>query len=441
MKKRFIALLISITAILNGCENTTAQDVIDSYGEQAKEATKEVVKETAAEAASNIDRAIEDNETASKVKRGVTTAGEYAGDAYEYVTDEKTIQGSKEKIEGVTEDTTGFFSFMLNKLKEEWRDLITDLPRSPKEYTPSDENILDRLEDFSEYDFYGNYKNPYSESKGYDSSSEGTAYEQMKEALSRTVEKAKETGSNIKQYHDERHPVTEDNKSADNVTSYSATENISKSTQSSAENSSNEISDILLPNIPEYSEYPYCIINQNNPFFDETELTTMCFETYSPLDSLGRAGTAYACFGKETMPSEDRGSLGMFKPTGWNQAKYDILKDEENNPAGYVMCRMHLAMRALGGNDEIENLVSGSFYCNLNMEDIEMQALSYVSRTGHHLMYRVTPVFKGNELMCRGVLMEIQSVEDDEISFCIYVYNVAPGIAFDYATGKNSLSN
>ena len=181
-----------------------------------------------------------------------------------------------------------------------------------------------------------------------------------------------------------------------------------------------------------------CItVNGNKPFFDDSELTVRAFEEYSPLDSLGRCGMAYANICPEIMPSEDRGEIGMIKPSGWNQNKYPgIIK--EDPPYLYNRCHL-IAFSLAGENANPKNLITGTRHFNIEtgMEAYELQVLSYVKRTGNHVLYRVTPYFKDDELVARGVLMEAKSVEDNGTSFCVFIYNVQPGIEIDYKTGKN----
>jgi DNA-entry nuclease len=180
-------------------------------------------------------------------------------------------------------------------------------------------------------------------------------------------------------------------------------------------------------------------VNGNVPYFTQSEITTQPFELYSPLDSLGRSGTGYANICTEIMPTGERADIGMIKPTGWHQAKYDILKTPDN-PAGYCQNRGHIVAFCLSGeNANPQNLFTSTRYLNAEtgMEKYELQVLSYVRSTKHHVLYRVTPVFEGNNLLATGVLMEAQSVEDNGIRFCKFLYNIQPGIVIDYATGEN----
>lgn len=185
--------------------------------------------------------------------------------------------------------------------------------------------------------------------------------------------------------------------------------------------------------IPQYAGEPSTIINNNIPFFTET--TTQCFEEYPALDSLGRCGAAYACVGIDTMPTEERESISQVKPSGWHNNPYDFVD------GGYVYNRCHLiGFQLTGENANERNLVTGTRYMNVQgMLPFENKVADYIASTGNHVMYRVTPIFEGNNLVCSGVLMEAYSVEDDGsgVQFCVYCFNVQPGVVIDYATGEN----
>lgn len=194
--------------------------------------------------------------------------------------------------------------------------------------------------------------------------------------------------------------------------------------------------------IPCYSGDDYIEINNNIPLFTEDEYTTESFEYYSDLDSLGRCGMAYANICTELMPTEERQSIGQIKPTGWVQNKYEIIKDADN-PAGYLFNRCHLiGFQLAGENANEKNLITGTRHFNTmdGMEQFENMVADYVRRgddNSRHVLYRVTPVFENDNLLATGVLMEAKSIEDDSISFCVFVYNVEPGIGIDYSTGEN----
>lgn len=190
-----------------------------------------------------------------------------------------------------------------------------------------------------------------------------------------------------------------------------------------------------LREIPAYSGTPYTEVNGNQPYFTEEELTTQSFETYSELDSLGRCGMAYANVGQDLMPTEPRGEIGAVKPSGWHLVKYDNVNGK------YLYNRCHLIAYMLAAeNANPQNLITGTRYLNVQgMLPFETKVCDYVKNTGNHVLYRVTPIFDGDNLLADGVLMEAYSVEDagEGISFCVFVYNVQPGIGIDYATGDN----
>lgn len=208
---------------------------------------------------------------------------------------------------------------------------------------------------------------------------------------------------------------------------------------------SNETSDKLsdtpstsydLESIPEYSGEPYVTIHDNVPFFSEEELTTDAFETYSELDDLGRCGTAYANICEEIMPTEKRGKIGMIKPSGWHTVKYTGID------GNYLYNRCHLIGYQLSAENANEkNLITGTRYLNVTgMLPFENMVADYVNETGNHVLYRVTPIYNQENLIADGVLMEAQSVENDDLAFCVYCYNVQPGIEIDYHTGDSKSS-
>ena len=192
-----------------------------------------------------------------------------------------------------------------------------------------------------------------------------------------------------------------------------------------------------LREIPAYSGTPYTEVNGNQPYFTEEELTTQSFETYSELDSLGRCGMAYANVGQDLMPTEPRGEIGAVKPTGWHLVKYD------NVDGKYLYNRCHLIAYMLAAeNANPQNLITGTRYLNVQgMLPFETKVCDYVKNTGNHVLYRVTPIFDGDNLLADGVLMEAYSVEDagEGICFCVFAYNVQPGVTINYATGDSAL--
>ena len=177
--------------------------------------------------------------------------------------------------------------------------------------------------------------------------------------------------------------------------------------------------------------------HDNQPFFTKEDLQREPFEEYGEKDSLGRCTYAYALIDADMMPTDTRESLLEVYPTGFQNNEYpDLIEDR------FLYNRCHLiAFELTGENVNMNNLITGTRYMNIEgMLPFENRCASYIRRTGNHVLYRVTPVFIDDELVCRGVLMEAESVEDDEISFCIFCFNVQPGIEIDYQTGKNHRS-
>ncbi len=189
--------------------------------------------------------------------------------------------------------------------------------------------------------------------------------------------------------------------------------------------------------IPQYSGAAYAQINDNIPFFQESDITTTAYEEYSPLDRLGRCGPAMACLGRELMPTEERGEIGMIRPTGWHTVRYDDLIEDK-----YLYNRCHLIAYSLAGeNDNELNLITGTRYMNIDgMLPFEIETADYILATDNHVLYRVTPCFFENDLVATGVLMEAYSVDDNGrgLSFNVFVFNVQPGIVIDYKTGNNN---
>lgn len=192
--------------------------------------------------------------------------------------------------------------------------------------------------------------------------------------------------------------------------------------------------------IPVYSGKLSVIVNNNVPDLDKKDAENGTFTNLSELDNLGRCGTAYMCAGPETLATEERGEIGHVKPSGWHTVKYP-----EVIPDRYLYNRSHLLMYALSGlNDDERNLITGTRQLNADryagMLHYENIVLDYIKETGNHVLYKVTPVFSGSDLLANGVLMEALSVEDDDVSFCVFVYNVQDGINIDYATGESNLA-
>ena len=202
-------------------------------------------------------------------------------------------------------------------------------------------------------------------------------------------------------------------------------------------NTSNESYDI--ENLPEYDGNSYVIVNDNIPYFKEEEYTTTSFEKYSELDLLGRCGVAFSNIGKDLMPKDERGSIGMIKPSGWHTVKYDIVDGK------YLYNRCHLiGYQLTGENANEKNLITCTRSMNTKgMLQFENMVTKYIKDTGNHVLYRVTPVFEGNNLVATGVEMEAYSVEDNGkgIKFNVFVYNIEDGIIIDYKTGDSKLAN
>lgn len=191
--------------------------------------------------------------------------------------------------------------------------------------------------------------------------------------------------------------------------------------------------------VPAYSGKPYTAVNNNEPYFTSDDLTTEVFENYSELDALGRCGVAYANVCLETMPTEKRGSISEVKPTGWHSVKYDNV----DGKSLYNRCHL-IGYQLTAENANKQNLITGTRYLNVDgMLPFENMVADYVKETDNHVLYRATPIFTGDNLVADGVLMEGYSVEDegDGICFCVYAYNVQPGITIDYATGDSWLSS
>ena len=196
---------------------------------------------------------------------------------------------------------------------------------------------------------------------------------------------------------------------------------------------------VTLDRIPAYTDAAYVAVNDNTPYFsDEDKQRTDPFETYSELDEFGRCGVAYANICTELMPVEERGEIGQIKPSGWQTVKYDCVEGK------YLYNRCHLiGFQLAGENANAKNLITGTRYLNIQgMLPFENLVADYVKETEHHVLYRVTPLFEGEDLVASGVLMEGWSVEDDGegVCFCVYAYNVQPGVTIDYATGASQLS-
>ncbi len=192
---------------------------------------------------------------------------------------------------------------------------------------------------------------------------------------------------------------------------------------------------ISIDEIPPFSLTPYVVLSENIPAFTEDAYTTESYEKYSPLDFLGRCGPAMACLGEDLMPTEPREAIGSIKPSGWQTVKY------ENVNGKYLYNRCHLIGFQLSGENKNErNLITGTrFFNTQGMLPFENMVADYIKETGNHVLYRVTPIFQGNNLLCDGVTIEALSVEDggEGIQFYVFCYNAQPGIAIDYRTGES----
>ena len=186
---------------------------------------------------------------------------------------------------------------------------------------------------------------------------------------------------------------------------------------------------------PDYSGAAYTLVDDNQPGFTQEDLTTDSYETYGSLDTLGRCTAAEACIGPDLMPTGDRESIQDVTPTGWEQNSYDFVD------GGYLYNRCHLiGYQLTGENDNERNLITGTRYLNVEgMLPFENMVADYIQETGNHVLYRVTPVFEGTDLLAQGVQMEAYSVEDDGDGICfnVFCYNVQPGVEINYATGEN----
>ena len=192
---------------------------------------------------------------------------------------------------------------------------------------------------------------------------------------------------------------------------------------------------LTLEEIPAYEQSPFVVLENNLPTFTQEELSRLGEEVYSPHDAMGRCGPAFAVVGPETMPTEERESIGQVKPSGWQTVKYDCVDGK------YLYNRCHLiGFQLTGENANAENLITGTRYLNIEgMLPFENEVADYVEETGNHVAYRVTPVFQGEDLLARGVQMEAWSVEDGGTGLCfnVFAYNVQPGVGLDYATGDS----
>lgn len=196
---------------------------------------------------------------------------------------------------------------------------------------------------------------------------------------------------------------------------------------------------LSLADVPAFSENAFVVLNNNQPEFTEEELKPDSYEFYSELDHLGRCGYAMACIGRELMPTEERESISHIKPSGWNQAQYDVV--DGNNL--YNRCHL-IGFQLTGENANEKNLITGTRYMNVEgMLPFENMVADYIKETNNHVLYRVTPVYDGNNLVATGVQLEARSVEDDGEGICfhVFVYNSQPGVSINYADDSSRLSS
>ena len=238
--------------------------------------------------------------------------------------------------------------------------------------------------------------------------------------------------------------LTESEKSKGSTTSSvedNTIEHVEKETEEGIREATetNPLTSLDFASIPDFNGEPFCVLNNNTPFFNNSDKSnTTVFEYYSDLDRLGRCGVAYASICKELMPTEKRGEIGQIRPSGWHTVKYNDIID-----GNYLYNRCHLIGYQLAGENANEkNLITGTRYMNVvGMMAFESEVYEYVQETNNHVLYRVTPLFEGNNLVASGVEMEAYSVEDNGTGVCfnVYMYNVQPGIVIDYATGDSSI--
>ena len=186
--------------------------------------------------------------------------------------------------------------------------------------------------------------------------------------------------------------------------------------------------------IPDYSGKPYIVINKNTPDFKQSELKAKPYEHYAELDRYGRCRESVACIGKELMPKDERETISEVKPTGWHSIRFSFIDGESL----YNRCHL-IGFQLTGENANEKNLITGTRYLNIEgMLPFENMTAEYIRETGNHVLYRVTPIYSGTELVARGVQMEAYSVEDVGRGLCfnVFCYNVQPNVKIDYKTGE-----
>lgn len=223
---------------------------------------------------------------------------------------------------------------------------------------------------------------------------------------------------------------------SENETTYTQSESTSKTTKKAAVDIDYSES-FSIDSIPKYSKEPFVVINDNVPDFDKNT-KAKAFEEYAPLDKYGRCGAAYACVCQETMPTEKRGDIHTVKPSGWQHVEYDFV----DGKSLYNRCHL-IGFQLTAENANARNLITGTRYMNVDgMLPFENMVSDYVKETNNHVLYRVTPIFKKNELVARGVQMEAYSIEDKGEGICynVFCYNVQPGVKINYKDGTSTLA-
>ena len=232
----------------------------------------------------------------------------------------------------------------------------------------------------------------------------------------------------------------DENESSESIVSESVSETIVEEPITEEKASEEEAVDYVfsMADVPAYNGEPYVELNNNVPLFNEEDKNDFAFELYSNLDSLGRCGVASVNIANYMLPTEERGNIGDVKPSGWHTVKYEGVVE-----GNYLYNRCHLIGYLLTGkNDDERNLITGTRYFNVQgMAPFENKVCDYLEGSDNHVLYRVTPIFEGDNLVASGVTMEAYSVEDNGAGICFYVfvYNVQPGVEIDYKTGDSKL--
>lgn len=206
-----------------------------------------------------------------------------------------------------------------------------------------------------------------------------------------------------------------------------------------AQNTQKAAAPISLADVPPFSENAFVFLENNQPGFTQDELKAEAYEFYSEQDALGRCGYAMACINRSMMPIEERENIGHIKPTGWIQAQYDVVEGRNL----YNRCHL-IGFQLTGENDNEKNLITGTRYMNVDgMLPFENMVADYIKETGNHVLYRVTPIYDGDNLLATGVQLEAKSIEDngEGICFHVFVYNAQPGITINYADGSSRLTS